>query len=95
MNTCYIWKEFNNSSLILASGYASLRNVNTGSWFGYELAHALAKYAHREHLNDLVTIKVGEALHERVSLGNGNLLKQAIESTTRGRVKKLYFNPGL
>jgi hypothetical protein len=59
------------------------------------LANALAKYAHREHLNDLVTIKVGEALHERISHENGSVMKQAIESTTRGRVKKLYFNPGL
>ncbi len=90
-----IWIEFNNSSLIFASGYASLRNENTGSWFGYELAHALAKYAHSEHLNDLVTIKVGEALHERVSQLNCKVVKQAIESTARGRVKKLYFNPGL
>ncbi len=69
--------------------------MSTGSWFGHELANALAKYAHREHLNDLVTIKVGEALHERASQGNGKVMKQAIESTTRGRVKKLYFNPGL
>ncbi len=46
-------------------------------------------------MNDLVTIKVGEALHKRASQGNGKVMKQAIESTTRGRVKKLYFNPGL
>ncbi len=59
------------------------------------MAHALAKYAHREHLNDLVTTRVGEALHDRVSHGNGSSMKQAIESTTKGYAKKLYFNPGL
>jgi hypothetical protein len=59
------------------------------------LAHALAKYAHREHLNDLVTTKVGEVLHEKTSHENGSAMKQAIESTTKGYAKKLYFNPGL
>ncbi len=46
-------------------------------------------------MNDLVTIKVGEALHKRIPEEDGNVMKQASESTTRGRVKKLYFNPGL
>jgi hypothetical protein len=60
------------------------------------LAYALAKYAHSEHLNDLVTTKVGNALHEReIELENGDVVKQPIESWARGRLKKLYFNPGL
>ncbi|CAG2105677.1 unnamed protein product [Medioppia subpectinata] len=75
-------------------GYASLRNVSTGSWFGYELANCLAEFAHREHLHDLVTIKVAERLHERISEMNGSTIKQAIETQTKGFVKKLYFNPG-
>jgi len=59
------------------------------------LANALAKYAHEEHLNDLVTIKVGGALHKRALKLDGEDVKQAIESKMRGRVKRLYFNPGL
>ncbi|CAG2175119.1 unnamed protein product [Oppiella nova] len=69
-------------------GYASLRNTNTGSWFGYELANSLAEFAHREHLHDLITIKVAERLHERISQMNGNSVKQAIETQTKGFVKK-------
>jgi len=58
------------------------------------LAHALAEHAHEEHLNDLVTIRVGHRLQERESGNNGPTKKQALEATTKGRVKKLYLNPG-
>jgi len=70
----------------------SFRNINSGSWFGYELAHALAEHAHEEHLNDLVSIYVGEGLQQRETADIS--MKQAIETLTKGRVKKLYFNPG-
>ncbi len=75
-------------------GYASLRDTATGTWFGYELAHGLAKYAHNTPLHDLVAHRVNKALQQRVAETDGENWMQAIESNTRGLVKKLYFNPG-
>ncbi|XP_054166316.1 caspase-3-like [Oppia nitens] len=77
------------------NGYVSLRNTSSGSWFGHELAKCLVEFAHREHLHDLMTTKVAQRLHERFSVMNGKIVKQSIETQTKGFVKKLYFNPGL
>ncbi|CAG2176214.1 unnamed protein product, partial [Oppiella nova] len=64
-------------------GYLSPRNTITGSWFGYELAHCLAKYSATEHLNDLVTIRVAKKVDHRISRLNGTLVfKSAIECKT-------------
>ncbi len=85
---------FLNTSYFKLKGYASLRDTRTGTWFGYELAHGLAKYAHNTPLYDLVAHRVNEALQKRVAETDDGNCMQAIESKTRGMVKKLYFNPG-
>ncbi|CAG2108820.1 unnamed protein product, partial [Medioppia subpectinata] len=76
-------------------GYVSTRSMFKGSWFGQELATCLAESAHREHLNDLVTILVAKCVSERIGKIDGQFSKQAIETHIRGSVKKVYFNPGL
>ncbi|CAG2105579.1 unnamed protein product, partial [Medioppia subpectinata] len=75
--------------------YVSTRSMFKGSWFGQELATCLAESAHREHLNDLVTILVAKRVSERIGKIDGQFSKQAIETHIRGSVKKVYFNPGL
>ncbi|CAG2106004.1 unnamed protein product [Medioppia subpectinata] len=76
-------------------GYVSTRNIFKGSWFGQELANCLAESAHREHLNDLVTIEVAKRVSDRITEIDGRPIKQAIETHIRGSVNKVYFNPGL
>ncbi|CAG2164296.1 unnamed protein product [Oppiella nova] len=74
-------------------GYVSPRNPLMGSWFGYELAHCLAQYSAIEHLNDLMTTIVAQKLHNRESKVDSQVVKQALETLNKGRLKKLYFNP--
>ncbi|CAG2105421.1 unnamed protein product, partial [Medioppia subpectinata] len=69
-------------------GYVSTRNIFKGSWFGQELGNCLAESAHREHLNDLVTIEVAKRVSDRITDIDGQPIKQAIETHIRGSVKK-------
>ncbi|CAG2174085.1 unnamed protein product [Oppiella nova] len=72
-------------------GYVSPRNSLRGSWFGYELAHCLAQYSATEHLNDLVTIKVAQKLHNRESYVDSQMVKQALETlSVHSRLIKLF-----
>ncbi|CAG2106003.1 unnamed protein product, partial [Medioppia subpectinata] len=74
-------------------GYISTRNILNGSWFGQELADCLAESAHREHLNDIMTIDVAKRVSEKIAQIKDQSTKQAIETLIRGSVKKENCKP--
>ena len=71
-------------------GYVSLRNINTGSWFGDALVRSLCEHACDTELHTLLT-KVNEKLMLREGT---SLLKQSLEIVYRGWSRAFYFNPG-
>lgn len=71
-------------------GYVSLRNTNTGSWFGDALIKVLREHACDMELHALLT-RVNERLMQREG---SSLLKQSTEIQYRGWSKDFYFNPG-
>jgi hypothetical protein len=42
--------------MLYVSGYRSMRNVVTGSFFGRELINGLKNFAHNEDLGDILKI---------------------------------------
>lgn len=73
------------------SGYVSNRNERAGSWLGVALALYLQKYACKKHLMEILNM-VSRNVRARTSSDG---LKQALEITSIGFDRNLYFNPGL
>jgi hypothetical protein len=72
-------------------GFVSLRNTETGSWFGDALCRTLIEHAADEELNTLFTL-----INEKVMEREGHeRVKQSVEVQYRGWKKQLYFNPGI
>lgn len=71
-------------------GYVSLRNVNTGSWFGDALIRCLCEHACDTELHSLF-----KKVNEKLMLREGtSMLKQSLEIVYRGWSRDFYFNPG-
>lgn len=73
-------------------GFASMRNILTGSWFGDALIKVFCERAHDTELHQLLML-VNGLLSQRES--TDIQAKQSLEIVYRGWNKQLYFNPGL
>lgn len=86
-------KEGSYSDIIISystvEGYVSLRNEDTGSWYGTALAYVLMNHAHEMSLQGLLR-KVNEEVQEKT---NEDGHKQSPTYENIGFNKKFYFNP--
>lgn len=72
-------------------GFASMRNILTGSWFGDALIKVFCERAHDTEFNRLISL-----VNSRLSQREGDInAKQSLELVYRGWCKQLFFNPGL